>query len=68
MSHDPSDIIIIRGFGIQDTFLMFKTVVLLSVFMEAVKHFFQDYWMGQKNNFLIEIFCNVINVFTVTFD
>jgi len=48
-----------------------KTVVLLNVVVETIIHFsgFFD-WKFQKEQYLfkIEIFWNIINVFTVTFD
>ncbi len=52
MSHDPSEII-----PIYTLFLMLKTVVLVNFCGN------QDYLV-----FEINIFCSIINVFTVTFD
>ncbi len=45
-----------------------KTVVLPNFFVET--NFFQDSSINKelKSNYLIDIFCNIINVFTVTFD
>ncbi len=48
---------------------MLKTVELLSIFKETVIHFFLgffDEYKVQKNS--IQIFCNIIHVFTVTSD
>jgi len=53
-SHDdPSEIILICYFLL----LMLKTFVLLNIFGESSKDLFK-----------IEIFCNIINGLTVTFD
>ncbi len=51
---------------------MLKTVVLLNIFVEIVIHFiFQDSQMNRKFKrtalFEIDIFCNIINGFIVTF-
>ncbi len=53
---------------------MLKTVVLHNIFVETVIYFiFQDYLMNRKFNkkkqhlFEIEIFANIINVFTCYF-
>ncbi len=53
MSHDPSEII-----PIYTLLLMLKTVVLVKCFVET-----KIIWY-----FEINIFCSIINVFTVTFD
>ncbi len=48
---------------------MLKTVVLLNIFVETVIHF--RWWIEsskEQHSFEIEIFCNIINVFTDTFD
>ncbi len=46
---------------------MLKTVVLMNIAVE--KFIFQDSHMNRKfKSFEIEIFCNIINVFTFTFD
>ncbi len=47
--------------------------MLLHIFVETMMHFYsQDSLMNRKfkrpHLFEIEIFCNIINVFTVTFD
>ncbi len=48
---------------------MLKTVVLHNIFVETVMYFiFLDSQMNRQHLFEIEIFCNIINVFTVTFD
>ncbi len=52
---------------------MLKTVVLLNIFVEIVIHFiFQDSLMNRKFKrtvfFEIEIVCNIVNVFTITFN
>ncbi len=52
---------------------MLKTVVLPNIFVETVIHFiFQDSQMNRKFKrtalFEIEIFSNIRNLFTVTFD
>ncbi len=47
--------------------LMLKIVVLLNIFEETVILFFQDSLINcskQQHLFKIEIFCNIINVFT----
>jgi len=41
-----------------------KTVVLLNIFVETEMHFFKV----QKKSIYLEIFCNIINIFNVTFD
>ncbi len=52
---------------------MLKIVVLLNISVETVMHFiFQDSQMNgniskEQHLFETEIFCNIINVFTVTF-
>jgi len=50
---------------------MFKTVVLHNIFYENCDTFFGEFfseWKVPKNRiFEIEIFCNIINIFTVTF-
>ncbi len=49
---------------------MLTTVVLFNIFVETVMHLFQYYLMNRKfknqHLFEMEIFCKVINVFTVT--
>ncbi len=49
---------------------MLKTVVLHNILVETVKHFL--FWRieSSKEQHLLEmeIFCNIINIFTVTFD
>ncbi len=52
---------------------MLKTVVLLHIFVETVTPLiFQDSLINtiskEQHLFQIEIFCNILNVFTVTFD
>ncbi len=53
---------------------MLKTVVLHNIFMETVILFiFQDFLINRKCSkeqhlFEIEILCNIINLFSVTFD
>ncbi len=49
---------------------MLKTIVLLNIFVETTYFFVQDTLMKvQKNNTYLKYksFCNIINVFTVTF-
>ncbi len=72
VSQDPSEIILICLIGSQDTFLllsMLKKVVVLNIFG------FFDKWRFIKWNeiseeqhlFKIELFCNIIKVYNVTF-
>jgi len=45
-----------------------KTVVLFNTFVEILS-FIQDFWsLKEQHLFEIEIFCNIINDFTVSFD
>jgi len=48
---------------------MFKTVVLLSIVLESVIHYFRIFWWieSSKEHLLeIKIFSSIMNVFTVT--
>ncbi len=49
-----------------------ETVVLLHIFVETVNILFFSIWWIENSKgqhlFEIEIFCNIINVFIVTFD
>jgi len=59
VSHDPSENALICGFA-HRTFLIwsiFKTVVLLHIFVENTINFFQDFLMNWKYLLEIEIFC-----------
>ncbi len=51
---------------------MLKTVVLPNIFVEAgTLFFFRILWWienSKQHLFETEVFCNIINVFTVTFD
>ncbi len=47
---------------------MYQTVVLLNILVETVMHFFQDSLMNKKFKRTAFIFCNIINVFTITFE
>jgi len=50
VSYDPSDIILIRRFGAQETFLiMLKTVMLINIFMESVKKNFRILWRTENS-------------------
>ncbi len=50
---------------------MLKTVLLLNIFIETVIHFLGIFWWierSKENNlFEIVIFCDIINIFTVSF-
>ncbi len=66
VSHDPSEITLICWFGAQET--LFISVENTYVFVETI--IFPgcfDEKKVQKNSIYV-IFCNIINVFTVTFD
>ncbi len=54
VSHDPSEIILIYWFAAQDTFLI---IIFVKKNNNKKQHLFK-----------IEIFCNIIDVFTVNFD
>ncbi len=51
---------------------MLKTFVLLNIFVEAVIIFFRILWWmeisKEQQLYEIQIFCNIINVFSVTFE
>ncbi len=49
---------------------MLKLVVLLNIFVETVIHFHSGFLdeYKEQNLFETEIFCNIINVFTVAID
>ncbi len=73
MSHDPSEIILIQYVGLllKKQFLLLLWAIL-NIFVET---FYQDYLMNSNvkrtafiNTFETEVFCNIINVITVTFD
>ncbi len=50
-------------------FINFEIFVLLNIFVETVIHLFQDPLINKKNIYFIRnIFCGIINVFSVTFD
>ncbi len=69
-SYDPSEIIIICWFAAQEIFLIIINVEKqqLNIFVETMIHFFnQDFDKCKKHLFETEIFCNIINIFTVTF-
>ncbi len=66
--HDPSDLLLKKHFWLLS---MLKTVVLPNIFVETVIQDLQDLQKNRKfkrNLFEIEIFWNIINVFTVAFD
>ncbi len=72
VSRDPSEIILIFWFAVQETLLsMLKTAVLLNIFVET-QIFFKILWWIEiskdQHCFVIRIFCNIIIVFNVTFD
>ncbi len=50
-------------------FINFEIFVLLNIFVETVIHLFQDPLINKKIIYFIRnIFCGIINVFSVTFD
>ncbi len=63
MSHDPSEIILI-------IWLLLKKHFFLSMLKKTIfgKTLFIPVLFKEHNLFKMEIFCNLINVFTVTFD
>ncbi len=70
VTHDPSEIILIYWFTAQETFLssMLRTTVLLKIFVEinGAISFFLELEMFKRTAFIkTELFCNIINVFTV---
>jgi len=46
---------------------MHETAVLLNIFVET-RIFFSGFFENRQYLFKIEMFCNIINVFHVTFD
>ncbi len=64
VSHDLLEFILICLFALLSSVLCCKTVVLINIFVETVKHSFQDSLMNKKiskeqNLFKILIFCNI---------
>ncbi len=47
---------------------MLNTVVPFNIFLENMLPFFKYYKSKKKHLFEKEIFCNIINIFTFTFD
>ncbi len=47
---------------------MLKTVMLPNIFVETVIHFIFQVSQISKEKHLFELFCNIRNVFTVTFE
>ncbi len=76
MPHYPSEIILISGFGAQETFLIIsvESSCAAQYFCDNRDALFQDSLMNRKfkrieqNLFKMEIFCSIIKVFRVTFD
>ncbi len=70
MSHDPSEIIIIYWFGAQETFQININAENSCAFCGYI--FFRLLWWIQSSKeqhlFEIEMFCNIIKIFTVTID
>ncbi len=72
VSRDPSEIIVICWFAAKETLPIIlnadkKTVVLLNIFVEPMI-LFRIIWWITKTAFEIEVFCKIINAFTVSFD
>ncbi len=73
VSHGLSEIILIswseKHFLRNISYSMFKTVLLLKISLETI---FRILWWiecsKEQHLFEIQIFCNILNIFTVTFD
>ncbi len=65
VSHDPSEIILIYWFGPQETFLI---IINAENCLYCLIFLWKQTESPKQHLFTIEIFCNLINVFTVTFD
>ncbi len=66
-SHDPSEIILIFWFAAQKTF-----IIIIMMLKTAEQNCFRFLWWIESSEEQrlseIEIFCNIINVFIITFD
>ncbi len=61
VSHDPSEIILICWFTAQETFQ-----IIINVENSCAASYFL--FQFQKNSIYLKSFCNIINVFTVSFE
>ncbi len=70
VSHDPSEIILICWFAVQENYCQYWKQ-LLNIFVETQIFFTILWWIEiskDQHCFVIRIFCNIIVVFNVTFD
>ncbi len=68
MSRDPSEIILICWFAAQETFLIIIMLKTVDIFVAYILFFKILSRIKKQRLFELETFCNIINVFTVTFN